>query len=66
MNILPITNEHPACYGMLCPRRTTCRRYELVETSPEANTISHCVEGQEFPLYLPIVQQDQQQEVQHG
>ena len=66
MNILPITNQHPACYGMLCPHRTHCQRYSLVETSPAATTISRCEDGNEWPLYVPQVQGEKAKEVQHG
>lgn len=55
MNISPITDATPACYGICCPQRRNCARYEAVESSPIDHTIASCgAGGEELPLFVPM------------
>ena len=53
MTIYPITPTTPACYGITCPRRKTCQRYDLVESTSLHETIANCKDGADsYPLFI--------------
>lgn len=55
MNITPITDKAPACYGVLCPQHGQCGRYAAVEATSPDQTIATCDDGRaERPLFIPI------------
>lgn len=57
MNISPITDKTPACYGICCSRRRDCARYEAVESTPMDHTIASCGTGDEQPLFVAMKQE---------
>lgn len=46
MNITPITDTNPACFGAQCPKRAECNRYAAVEGTCWSNTLPTCDDGQ--------------------
>lgn len=56
MNIIPITKESPACFGVLCQVHAECARYHAVEQSGEDpyHVIGMCSETQERPLFVRV------------
>lgn len=52
MTITPITQEHPACLGVMCPQRGQCARYHAVERLGSAHAISSCQEAKNWPLFV--------------
>lgn len=56
VTVTPISDEHPACLGVMCPEHGQCRRYHLVERVGSWNAIGTChTDGDEYPLFLPVV-----------
>ena len=55
MNVMPITDKTPACFGVVCPLHHRCRRYSLVEATPVDQTIATCTtDGDDRPLFLAL------------
>ena len=54
--IRPISSTTPACYGVCCPHRATCLRYQAVEATSPDHTISTCSDGKGgWPLVVVAV-----------
>ena len=34
MNITPITDKTPACFGVCCERHAQCQRYHAIDNAP--------------------------------
>ena len=53
MNIAPITNKNPACFGVMCPNHGQCARYHMVDGKPAGQTvIGTCERDGARPLFL--------------
>lgn len=53
MNIVPISDKTPACYGVMCPEHKQCARYHLVDNAPHGQQfIATCEHGRERPLFV--------------
>jgi hypothetical protein len=56
MNISPITEKTPACYGICCPMHGRCERYAAVESTSIDHTIATCDDGADGrPLFVGLV-----------
>ena len=57
MDITPITDKIPACFGVCCERHAQCARYQAVEGAALSSAhIGYCEpdERGERPLFVPI------------
>ena len=55
MNVMPITDKTPACFGVVCPEHHRCSRYAMVESTPIDQTIATCsTGGDDRPLFLAV------------
>lgn len=34
MTIIPITDQTPACFGVMCPKHKDCEHWHLVDNAP--------------------------------
>lgn len=54
MNVQPITDTSPVCFGVCCPKHGTCERYARVDgAAAHELRIDFC--GIEHSLYVPIL-----------
>ncbi len=54
MNIQPITQDAPLCFGVCCHLHRTCQRYQQMDgASPAVLRIDYC--GPEYALYIPVL-----------
>jgi len=55
MNVMPITDQTPVCFGVMCELHDRCARYAAVEGKPALFVIATCSNGtQDRPLFLAV------------
>ena len=54
MNVIPISESAPACYGICCPTHGLCARYDAVETTSMDHTIPTCEDLGKYPLFVEL------------
>ncbi len=59
MNITPITDSTPACYGICCPKHGQCARYQAVEAPTTVSVIATCLDGAgDRPLFVEQISEE--------
>jgi hypothetical protein len=55
MNVMPITDKTPGCFGTCCPVHARCARYAAVDGMRHGFVIATCsTGGDDRPLFLAV------------